>query len=300
MSSIAVKAKGLEIGWTDPLGKISEGGYDVDWAFADQPALPIMGPSGAGKSTLMFALSYLKNPLDGEVEWVLGDKASSRLEAQSKSTSAVARNKKYVANLKAFRKDFGVMFQDSAMVDTWTVKENLTYPLTQCGWKDMGKIDLRIEEVLGRYLPTFEGGPKALMARFPKTLSGGEQQRVALAKAIIHRPKVLFADEPTGNLDNVTRQKIMNALKQWLVLGDEHCDRPGNKRCFIWVTHNIETVTDMGCEKILWVGPALPDGKADDETYVCRPYGVEEVRAWYRKNEEEENKRHREKSSVVA
>ena len=104
------------------------------------------------------------------------------------------------------RRKIGIIFQDFKLLSDRTVHKNLEFVLKATEWKDNLKIDERINEVLNQV------GMIDIKDRFPHQLSGGEQQRVSIARAILNKPDLILADEPTGNLDPATSKEIMNLL----------------------------------------------------------------------------------------
>jgi putative ABC transport system ATP-binding protein len=149
----------------------------------------IMGPSGSGKSTLMHLLAGLDRPTKGRVEiggqdiTEMGDKQLTLLR----------------------RKHIGFVFQAYNLVPTLTAEENVTLPLTIAGRKqDRAWIDTVMARV----------GLDGRRSHRPAELSGGQQQRVAVARALVAEPTVLFADEPTGNLDSHTGAEVLELLRE--------------------------------------------------------------------------------------
>ena len=148
----------------------------------------IMGPSGSGKSTLMHVLAGLDEPTSGTA-WVDGTEITALKERQ----------------LTQLRRDkVGFIFQTFNLLPMLTARENLVLPLTIAGRKlDDGWLDTLVNAVdLGDRL-----------GHRPSELSGGQQQRVAIARALVSDPAVVFADEPTGNLDSVMSHEIMSLLR---------------------------------------------------------------------------------------
>ncbi len=141
-----------------------------------------MGPSGAGKSTLIHILGLMDAPTSGEV--FIDDK---KIDYRDNNKLSVMR-----------KDNIGFVFQFHYLLADFNVIENILIPV----WKDKNKIITRAEELLGIM------GLTSRQKHMPHELSGGEQQRVALARALINNPKILFADEPTGNLDRKTGEKI--------------------------------------------------------------------------------------------
>ena len=106
------------------------------------------------------------------------------------------------------RKQMGIVFQDFQLLSDRTIYKNLLFVLKATGWKDKEKINERIDEVLN------EVGLQDKADKMPHELSGGEQQRICIARAILNSPKVIVADEPTGNLDSETANNIIELLRQ--------------------------------------------------------------------------------------
>ncbi|MFB2639192.1 ABC transporter ATP-binding protein [Shewanella bicestrii] len=150
-------------------------------------SVAILGPSGSGKSTLLGLLAALDTPTSGEI-WLYGQALSPLNEEQK----AALRKQKV-----------SFIFQSFMLVDTLTALENVMLPAELAGVKNAKE---KAEAMLGRV------GLSHRLTHLPKQLSGGEQQRVAIARAFICEPKVLFADEPTGNLDSVNGHKIADML----------------------------------------------------------------------------------------
>ena len=149
----------------------------------------IMGPSGSGKSTLMHVLAGLDNPTSGAV-WIDGVEITALKERQ----------------LTQLRRDkVGFIFQTFNLLPMLTAKENLVLPLTIAGTK----LD---EAWLATLVDAVALGDR--LGHRPSELSGGQQQRVAIARALVSRPVVIFADEPTGNLDSKTGDEVLGLLRR--------------------------------------------------------------------------------------
>ncbi len=160
---------------------------EVDVSIAAGETVTIIGASGAGKSTLLALLAGLDEPTSGKV-WLNG----AELTALDEDGRAAVR----AAHV-------GFVFQSFHLVPSLTAIENVMLPLELAG---RGNARHAAEEVLEKV---------SLLPRrghYPRQLSGGEQQRVAIARAFVTRPAVLFADEPTGNLDAITGERIINLL----------------------------------------------------------------------------------------
>ena len=150
-------------------------------------SVAVVGASGAGKSTLLALLAGLDEPSRGRI-WLNGAELT-RLDEDGR------------AALRA--KHVGFVFQAFHLVPSLTAVENVMLPLELAGRKDARSAALEVLEKVG--LSTRKG-------HYPNQLSGGEQQRVAIARAFVTRPAVLFADEPTGNLDTATGERVIDLL----------------------------------------------------------------------------------------
>ena len=161
---------------------------DVSFTIPQGAFVAIVGPSGSGKTTLLGLLAGLDTPSRGTV--VLDGADLARL---SEDARARLRGEKV-----------GFVFQSFQLIPTLTAVENVTVPLELRGERGA---DARARELLGRV------GLSGRGHHFPAQLSGGEQQRVAIARAFVNRPRILFADEPTGNLDGATGARIVELLE---------------------------------------------------------------------------------------
>ena len=149
-----------------------------------------IGRTGSGKSSLIRTL-YAALPLtEGDI--IVCDTSLAKLK------------KRHIHRL---RRSLGIVFQDFKLLPDRNVYQNLSFVLRATGWKNKKDRDERIKEVLA--LVDLTGNEK----KYPQTLSGGEQQRLSIARALLNNPKVLLADEPTGNLDPITRWEIMDVLR---------------------------------------------------------------------------------------
>ena len=151
--------------------------------------LAIMGPSGCGKSTLLNLLGLLDNPTSGEL-WFLDEEVSRYTE----NNRTDLRN----GNL-------GFVFQSFNLIDELTVFENVELPLLYAGVPMKERVT-RVHAALDRMQIAHR------TEHYPQQLSGGQQQRVAIARAIVTNPHIILADEPTGNLDSVNGNEVMNLL----------------------------------------------------------------------------------------
>jgi putative ABC transport system ATP-binding protein len=198
-------------------------GVSVDFARGRMTA--IMGPSGSGKSTLMHCMAALDRPTSGRIviDGVeiagLGDKALTRLR----------------------RERLGFVFQAFNLVPTLTARENITLPLDIAGRDvDQEWFDTVIDTV----------GLRDRLGHRPSELSGGQQQRAACARALVSRPAIVFADEPTGNLDSHASAEILGFLRASV-------DRYG--QTIVMVTH--DPVAAGYADRVLF----LADGRIVDE-----------------------------------
>jgi putative ABC transport system ATP-binding protein len=161
----------------------------VDVSFAPGTFTAIMGPSGSGKSTLMHILAGLDQPTSGSVEI-----AGTRLDALKDQDLTLLR-----------RSQVGFIFQSYNLLPVLTAEENVLLPVRIAGeHADPAWLETLIETV----------GLGDRRAHRPSELSGGQQQRVAVARALITRPAVIFADEPTGNLDSAAGRDVLDLLRR--------------------------------------------------------------------------------------
>lgn len=149
----------------------------------------VMGPSGSGKSTLLHCMSGVLLPNDGDV--IYGDTKVNSLSDADRSALRLH--------------DFGFVFQDGQLLPELTARENVALPMILQGKKRSKSLSLA-DDVLGRL------GLKDLTRRRPGQMSGGQAQRVAIARAMAGEPGVIFADEPTGALDQSTGHEVMQQL----------------------------------------------------------------------------------------
>ena len=195
----------------------------------------IMGPSGSGKSTLMHCSAGLDDLTSGTVH--IGDVELGSLSER---------------DLTLLRRDrIGFVFQMYNLLPTLTARENLTLPLDLAGTKpDPGWLVEVIESV----------GIQDRLDHRPSELSGGQQQRVAVARALVSRPEIVFADEPTGNLDSVTGGEVLDFLRsavddlgQTLVVvtHDANAAARADRVLFLADGHIVDEMTDPDADAIL-------------------------------------------------
>ena len=185
-SDAVLRAAGLVKEVSSPEGTLTilDG---IDLAIVRGESVALVGPSGAGKTTLLALLAGLDRPTRGKV-WLCG-------------TELTALNEDGRAALRARR--VGFVFQSFHLLQSLTALENVMLPLELAG---EAKAAAMARETLANI------GLGARLGHYPRQLSGGEQQRVAIARAFVTRPEVLFADEPTGNLDSATGERIGQLL----------------------------------------------------------------------------------------
>ena len=179
----------------------------VDFHVEESEFIYIIGPVGSGKSSLL-------KTLYGELDLYEGEKA----EVLGRDMLKIKRRE-----IPALRKEMGIIFQDFQLLHDRSVFKNLRFVLKATGWKDKKAMEERIDDVLDAV------GMKDKKDKMPFELSGGEQQRIAIARAILNKPRIIIADEPTGNLDPQTADNIVSLLKQISLTGT----------AVVMSTHNI-------------------------------------------------------------
>ncbi len=169
----------------------------------------LIGRVGSGKSSLMKSM-YAEIPVFNGSAEVLG-------------RQMVGIQRKEIPML---RREIGIVFQDFQLLTDRAVYDNLRFVLEATGWKDRGEMDDRIEQVLRQV------GMGNKSYKMPHELSGGEQQRVVIARALLNKPRLILADEPTGNLDPDTGQQIVDQLRRIAADGT----------AVLMATHNLQLV----------------------------------------------------------
>lgn len=179
---------------------------DIDFTVNEGEFIYLIGKVGAGKSSLLRSI-YAETDIDDcEQAEVLG-------------RDMVKLKRK---DVPALRRELGIIFQNFYLLNDRSVRKNLEFVLLATGWKK-DEITSRIEEVLENV------GMLDAIDKMPHQLSGGEQQRIAIARALLNKPKIILADEPTGNLDPVTADNIVALLK----------DITSNGTAVVMTTHNL-------------------------------------------------------------
>ncbi len=184
---------------------------DVSLHIKPKEFVSIVGQSGTGKTTLVKMLIAEERPTKGKV--IVGGWDITGI--------------KY-GEIPFLRRQIGVVFQDFKLLPQKTIDENVSYALEVCGTPRK-----RINKVVPQVLKIV--GLEEKMGRYPKQLSGGEQQRAAIARSLVHRPKILIADEPTGNLDSLNTKEIIDLLLKINEFGTT----------VILVTHNKDVVNSL-------------------------------------------------------
>jgi len=205
--------------------------HDINFAISEGEFVAIMGPSGSGKSTLMHILSFLDRPTSGTYKF------------EGKDTKDF--DDVYLAKLRNER--VGFVFQSFNLLARTTVLDNVKLPLIYSNKKDYDKLAEKALESVGL---------SHRLNYFTNQISGGEKQRVAIARALVNNPAVIFADEPTGNLDSKSGNAVMHILQK--------LNKQGHT--IILVTH--ETDTANHAERIIRVkdGEITSDEKVTKRT----------------------------------
>ena len=185
---------------------------DVDFHVDEGEFIYIVGRVGSGKSSLLKTL-YFELDVDETVNAFVLNHDLRGLK------------RRYVP---ALRRQMGIIFQDFQLLGDRTVHDNLKFVLKATGWRKNDDIEERINDVLE------DVEMQDFADRYPHELSGGEQQRIAIARAILNRPKVIIADEPTGNLDTETAANIISLLRQVTLSGT----------AVVMTTHNISLLDE--------------------------------------------------------
>jgi len=154
----------------------------------------LIGKVGSGKSSLLKTTYCELDVYEDEAE---------KAEVLGRDLKTLRRK-----DIPALRKEMGIIFQDFQLLHDRNIYKNLLFVLKSTGWKDKNEINERINKVLDAV------GMADKSDKMPHELSGGEQQRIAIARAILNNPKIIIADEPTGNLDPDTASKIVALLKK--------------------------------------------------------------------------------------
>lgn len=237
MKNTILSAKGLCKSFAHNGGQIHILSH-VDMELYEGDFTVIMGASGSGKSTLLYALSGMDRATAGQV--IYGEK------------DLVKMNEKSLAGLR--HTDFGFIFQQMHLVSNLSLFENIAVP----GYLNKGKSAAQVKERTEKLLEQM--GISHIKTHLPSQVSGGEQQRCAIARAIINEPKLLFADEPTGALNRKNTTEVLNLLTE--------LNRSGQS--ILMVTHDMRAA--LRASRILYIADGniigditLPPYSAEDE-----------------------------------
>ena len=205
---------------------------DVSFTVNEGEIVSVLGPSGSGKSTLLSIIAGLESPEAGEVLW----------------------KGKSILHVPPHKRGFGLMFQDFALFPHMNVFDNVSFGLRMLNMEPDG-IQNRVKEVLELV------GLKGFDVRDVNTLSGGEQQRVALARSLASHPKVLMLDEPLGSLDRNLRERLLFDLRA--ILQRMH-------QTAIYVTHDQEEALSLADKVVLFNSGMIEQIGSPQELY-CQP-----------------------------
>jgi cell division transport system ATP-binding protein len=208
----------------------------------------ITGHSGAGKSTLLRLIALIERPTSGQVI------------VDGQNTRAVSRRK-----IPAYRRQIGMVFQDHKLLYDRPVFDNVALPLVIAGLghrESARKVRAALDQV----------GLLEKERQYPETLSSGEQQRVGIARAIVTRPKLLIADEPTGNLDPDLSLEVMRIFRRFNEVGVT----------LLIASHDIVLIDQLGCRRIELEGGSLQQQFDEDPVaeYVERLETEQERERW--------------------
>ncbi|MEA5454077.1 ABC transporter ATP-binding protein [Sinomonas sp. JGH33] len=221
----------------------------VDLSIAEGETVAILGPSGSGKSTLLHLLGALDVPTAGDV--LVGGVEIGRLSDRERSLFRLTQ--------------CGFVFQAFHLVPSMTVSENIALAamiggLRRRQWKD------RVDELLEML------GLTGVGSRLPQELSGGQRQRVAVARAVFRKPPVVFADEPTGNLDSASGAGVLAALRSGI--------RGIEGGCLVMVTHDVDVASTADRAVLINDGRAAGEWKFANTGNASSAGRGGQLRAW--------------------
>ncbi len=192
---------------------------DINFSVDHGEFVAIMGPSGSGKTTLLNVISGIDSPTEGSI---LID--SEALHEMNKEQQAIFRRRK-----------IGFIFQDFNLLDSLDVKDNILLPMI---------LEKQSQELLEQKLTQLSDlfGIQSILHKYPHEISGGQKQRVAISRALVNKPAIIFADEPTGNLDSNNAAILMESLKK--IVDELHTT-------VLLVTHDVFAASY--CQKVLFI-----------------------------------------------
>ncbi|KGR82843.1 ABC transporter ATP-binding protein [Lysinibacillus odysseyi] len=191
--------------------------------------LAVMGPSGSGKTTLLNLISMIDTPTTGEIIF-------NGMRPQSLNSTELAYFR---------RRELGFIFQDFNLLPMLTVEENIILPLT-LDEKPVAMMEERMEALVDKL------GLQSILEKRPNEISGGQAQRTAIARALIHEPSLILADEPTGNLDSNASREVLELLSKM---------NKEKNATIIMVTH--DPIAASYCDRVLFI----KDGEFFNEVY---------------------------------
>lgn len=191
----------------------------IDLTVAEGEFVGIMGPSGSGKSTLLNLMATIDRPTSGDIT----------IDGSDVLTMSEER-------LSAFRRDkLGFIFQDYNLLDTLTVKENIVLPLALARMAS-AELERRVDEIADKF------GIRPILDKYPYQISGGQKQRTAASRAIIAKPSLILADEPTGALDSKSSTDLLESLKDL---------NESDQATILMVTHDAFAASY--CKRVLFI-----------------------------------------------
>ncbi|MCQ6561327.1 ABC transporter ATP-binding protein [Paenibacillus mendelii] len=191
----------------------------IDLTVQEGEFVGIMGPSGSGKSTLLNMLATIDQPTSGDIV-IAG-------------TSILKMNEE---QLSIFRRDrLGFIFQDFNLLDTLTVRENILLPLALAKM-NIHELERRVDEIADKF------GIRQILDKYPTHISGGQKQRTAASRAIVSKPSLILADEPTGALDSKSATDLLESLRD---LNEQ------DKSTILMVTHDAFAASY--CKRVLFI-----------------------------------------------
>ena len=220
---------------------------NVDFQVNEGEFIYLIGRVGSGKSSLLKTI-YCELDIDSE--------DAERADVLGESVLALRRSR-----VPALRKQMGIIFQDFQLLHDRTVYRNLRFVLKATGWTDNEKIDRRIIEVLA------EVGMSDKAEKMPSELSGGEQQRIAIARALLNKPKIIIADEPTTALDVTIQAQILDLLRSLK-------DRINSS--IMLITHDLGVIAEMAdYVVVMYAGRVVEKGTVEEIfAHPSHPYTI--------------------------